>query len=239
MFWRLDGGISLPEQLHVHLKRSLWRCMRHQSLLCNSNGRGHTILEVYDLCPLLRPVRREVSESGVHSPGADFFEHQQTCQAKKRHETMNFQWSLQLIDGKSILDRHWTIPKSKAHQCRWVLRKVTVSLWVSFFLQKSSLDPWSLPPLACRQCERCCLKGLRILQQYDLWVGNPTPMKYRGVSLKCISVSKKTVWKHFSRTYFCFGVMGPLILSHSLDPVWNLDRWTLRHLYPPPPRKNV
>ena len=27
------------------------------------------ILEVYDLCPLLRPVRREVSESGGHSPG--------------------------------------------------------------------------------------------------------------------------------------------------------------------------
>lgn len=31
------------------------------------------ILEVYDLCPLLRPVRREVSESGAHSPGAEFF----------------------------------------------------------------------------------------------------------------------------------------------------------------------
>ena len=128
--------------------------------------------------------------------------------------------------------------KSKAHQCRWVLRKVTVSLWVSFFLQKSSLDPWSLPPLACRQCERCCLKGLRILQQYDLWWGIRRQWNTGCVIEVHFSFQKNSLETLF-KDLFLFWGHGSLILSHSLDPVWNLDRWTLRHLYPPPPRKNV
>ena len=65
MFWKgKDGGISLP--------MLTWQ----QEYAMEADN-----TQVYDLCPLLRPVRREVSESsGVHSPGADFIQQQKKIQ---------------------------------------------------------------------------------------------------------------------------------------------------------------
>ena len=137
---------------------------------------------------------------------------------------------------KIILQPPLNDSKSKAHQCRWILRKVTGTHcgWV-WILAAANSRVWILDPcrdLTCRQCERCCLKGLRILQQYDLWWG--ILLWNTGVSLKCISVSKRQLETLFKDLFlFLFWGHGSLILSHS-PRVWNLDRRTLRHLYPPP-----
>lgn len=122
--------------------------------------------------------------------------------SKKETWNMNFQWSLQLIDCiilQPFNDRNLR-PISAVRS--W--GKSLFHLWVIFSCrrQKSSLDP-------CRQCERCCLKGLRILQQYDLWWGIRRQWNTGCVIEVHFQFQQKQLERLF-QDLFCFVVVGPL-----------------------------